>query len=285
MAAVLSPTDDRIFKAMLIHPDAEPALMDLISASIWRTVTSVNIRKTELPIMDTEEKNERLDVNCVVDGGDQANVEIQGSRIEEVANDHENFINKTIYYLTDLHSSQKSKGLKYNELVRTYQITFSAYTVFPEYPDYVSLVNMRRANGDLITDQINALIVELSKLGGVLKKPVEEMTPLEMWSAFLRYAADPGQRELINEILKRREAMAMAGTVLRTISKDEHERARYMARRKYETDMTSNILTAEARGEIRERQKWQTVLADKDAALADKDALIAELRARLGEGS
>ena len=72
--------------------------------------------------------------------------------------------------------------------------------------------------------------------------------------------------------------MAMAGSVLRTISKDEHERARYIARRKYETDMTSNILTAEARGELRERGKWQSVLADKDA-------LIAELHARLGEGS
>jgi hypothetical protein len=41
----------------------------------------------------------------------------------------------------------------------------------------------------------------------------------------------------------------MAGKVLAAISKDEHERAKFMSRRKFETDMTSNLLTVEARGE------------------------------------
>jgi len=34
--------------------------------------------------------------------------------------------------------------------------------------------------------------------------------------------------------------------------------------------------------EERERAKWQSVIADKDAALADKDALISELYKQLG---
>ena len=34
-----------------------------------------------------------------------------------------------------------------------------------------------------------------------------------------------------------------------------------------------------------ERQKWQGVIADKDAALADKDAIIAELQAKLAKSS
>ena len=40
----------------------------------------------------------------------------------------------------------------------------------------------------------------------------------------------------------------MAGTVLTEISKDEHERAKFMSRRKYEMEQTSNLLTAEERG-------------------------------------
>jgi flagellar biosynthesis/type III secretory pathway protein FliH len=35
---------------------------------------------------------------------------------------------------------------------------------------------------------------------------------------------------------------------LAEISKDEHERAKFMSRRKFETDMASNLLTAEERG-------------------------------------
>jgi len=186
-------------------------------------------------------------VNCVIDDGSQVDVEMQGSRIESIDGGHESFINKTVYYLTDLHSSQKSKGVRYIDFVKTYQITFSSHDVFKGL-GYVTEASMRTQDGVQITNQINMIIIELSKLGDVLSKPVEDMTPLEMWSAFLGYAADPEKRILINEVLERKEAIGMAATVLAAISKDEHERARYMSRRKFETDMTSNVLTAEKRG-------------------------------------
>ena len=43
----------------------------------------------------------------------------------------------------------------------------------------------------------------------------------------------------------------MAAALLQEISKDEHERARLRSRRMYETDRVSDLLTAEARGEIK----------------------------------
>jgi len=41
----------------------------------------------------------------------------------------------------------------------------------------------------------------------------------------------------------------MASTILMSISKDDHERAKFRSIKKYEMDMASNLLTAEARGE------------------------------------
>ena len=247
---ILPPFDDYIFKALLTHPDAKPALMDLISAVTGREILDVEIRNNELPVTDADEKNERLDVNCVVDGGDQIDVEMQGTRLEELAGGRKNFINKYIYYITDLHSSQKSKGVKYHDLARTYQVTFVMYTVFPEHESYISHGAIRRPDGEMISDQLNMVIIELSKLGDVLKKPVCEMTPLEMWSVFLGYASDPEKRTLINEIISERKAIDMSGAILTAISKDEHERAKIMSQRKFETDMISNLLTAEERGRI-----------------------------------
>ena len=49
-------------------------------------------------------------------------------------------------------------------------------------------------------------------------------------------------------------AIGVAGTVLAAISKDEHEKAKFMSRRKFETDMTSNLLTVEARGQLNEKR-------------------------------
>ena len=95
-----------IFKTLLTHPGAKPVLIDVLSASMDRNITDAIVRNNELPISDNDEKTERLDVNCVIDNKDQADVEMHGSRIQEVDNNHTNFINKYIYYLTDLHSSQ-----------------------------------------------------------------------------------------------------------------------------------------------------------------------------------
>ena len=113
---------------------------------------------------DTHEKNERLDVNCILDNGDQADVEMHGSRILEIGAGHTNFINKYIYYLTDLHSSQNSKGVKYHELARTFQITFCDYTIYPNRKDFITRAAMRTPEGEQITDQINFILIELSKL-------------------------------------------------------------------------------------------------------------------------
>ena len=40
---------------------------------------------------------------------------------------------------------------------------------------------------------------------------------------------------------------------------------------------------SEIRGESRERVKWQSIVADKDAALADKDAALADKDAELAD--
>ncbi|MCL2350717.1 MAG: Rpn family recombination-promoting nuclease/putative transposase [Defluviitaleaceae bacterium] len=58
-------------------------------------------------------------------------------------------------------------------------------------------------------------------------------------------------------------------------------------RSKRRHDEAQALYNAEQRGKIEgaeeERQKWQDVMADKDALLADKDALIEELLAQLGK--
>jgi len=135
------------------------------------------------------------------------------------------------------------------------------------------------------------VIIELSKLNEALKKPVDQLTSFEKWSIFFKFAPDPMHRSIINDIIREKEEVGMAATLLREISKDEHERARLRSRRMYETDRISDLLTAEERGEIRgiekgevrEREKWQAVVADNKAEIADKDAQIELLRLQIAE--
>ena len=247
--------------------------------------------------MDIKEKAERFDINCTIDTGDQVDVEMHSTMINESGEKRANFLNKYTYYMTDLHSSQKSKGKEYSELVRTYQVTFCSHSVFNDQVDFVSRFAMRTETGILVVDQINMIIVELSKLNDALKKPVEKLTTFEKWSLFFKYAQEPVQRKHINDIIREKEEIGMAAELLQEISKDERERAILRSRRMAETDLFSNLRTAEKVGEAREREKWQVVvadmgaklvdrdakLADKDAKLADKDAELAQLRSQIAE--
>ena len=245
---VLPPSEDRIFKLILTSPEGKPVLMDLISAIIGRPVVDVVVCNNEIPTGNTEEKAERLDVNCRIDDGSQVDLEMQASYVEELGDNHENLKGKGIYYMCDLHSSQPSKSKRYDELAQTYQVTFCSYTVFPEMPEYVNPFSMRHdQTNELLSDAIHVVYVELSKLNKVLKKSVDDMTDLEKWAVFFRYAADPKYREVVNSVIESKEALQMAGNLLMNISQDERERAVFRSRRMYQSDMDSNIATIEAK--------------------------------------
>ena len=249
--SILPPSDDRVFKLILTAPDAKPALMDLISAVIGRKVVDVVVRNNEIPPEDTEEKAERLDLNCTIDDGSQVNLEMQAKRIEEETDgSFQNLIGKGIYYLCDLHSSQSAKGVKrYDKLVQTYQVTFCTYTVFPERQDFVNSFSMRHdIDNGLLSDAIHEIYVELSKLQEIVRKSVADMTDLEKWSIFFRYAGEPAYRAAVNDVIESKEALQVAGNLLMSISQDERERAIFRSRRMYQTDLASDLATAEDRG-------------------------------------
>ena len=80
---------------------------------------------------------------------------------------------------------------------------------------------------------------------------MDKLTPLEMWSIFFKFAPDIKRRDVVNKVIAEKGEIAMASALLMEISQDEHQRAKYRSRRMFETDQTSNILTAEKRGENR----------------------------------
>ena len=268
-ADILPPSDDRIFKLILASPDGKPALIDLVSALLGKSVVNVVVRNSEIPPEDTQEKAERLDLNCGIDDGSQIDLEMQASRIEEEDdrsdNGFQNLKGKGIYYLCDLHSSQPSKGLKrYDKLARTYQVTFCSYTVFPGRTNFLNTFSLRHDKDNrLLSDALHVIYVELSKLKEILKKPVADMTDLEKWAVFFRYADSRRYRNTVNEVIKSKEAMQMAGSLLMSVSQDERERAVFRSRRMYQTDMQSNWNTAFDNGEKQGMEKATLNIAKK----------------------
>ena len=109
-----------------------------------------------------------------------------------------------------------------------------------------------------------------------MKKPVEEMTDMERFAVFLRYAENPEYRDVVNRVIESKEGLAVAGEVLMNISRDERERAIFRSRRIALADQESNIITAERRGAAEERVKWQGIVDEQASEIAQLRALLDE---------
>ena len=163
---LLPASDDRIFKLLMTSPEATPTLLLVSSAIINRPVVNVLIRNTELPVSDTAEKVEQFDINCRIDDDTQADIEMQSSRMEEDrGSNHSNLRARSIYNLCDLHSSQSSKGKRYDKLIRSYQVMFCGYTVFSHRQEFINSFSMRHdTDNGVLHDAVHATFIELSKL-------------------------------------------------------------------------------------------------------------------------
>ena len=249
---ILTPTDDGIFKSLLTRdePESKIVLMDIISSIIGYKVVDVVILNNELPITDILQKQERLDVNCKIDNGDLINIEMQSTKMRNTNNNKmKAFFDRITYYACDLYLSQGIKGKSYEKLSKAYQITFADFTVFKDREQFINHFKFKNEDGDTLTDDVNIIIIELSKLDKTLTKPIEKMSSLEMWLVFLEYVDNVGKREIINKIIGVKEEVEMAGALLQSISKDEFERARFLSRRKFENDLESDLYTARQEGE------------------------------------
>jgi predicted transposase/invertase (TIGR01784 family) len=105
-----------------------------------------------------------------------------------------------------------------------------------------------REAGIGLDGRTHIVVVELEKAGLMAKKPPETLSRGEKWALFFRYAAERGRRELVNELLRDEEGIAMAGEALLTVSRDEMERARLDSEFKYELDWQSHMIEARQEG-------------------------------------
>jgi predicted transposase/invertase (TIGR01784 family) len=233
---------DGIFKAVFTKdsPESREGLRSLLSAFLERNLSAVTISANEPPIDSLADRQIRFDVSVIVDKNELVDLEMTKNpdAFEPLRQE---------YYGIRLYITQhiKGKDKSYRDLHRAYQISivvnkpmFDDDTLVHYFEYYDKVHNVTLGGRTTI------ITLELSKAEKLLSKPVGEMTALERWAVFFRYAADRSKLALINELLAAEEGIAMTGASMLTISKEQEDAILEMKMDKYELDRQSAIVEA-----------------------------------------
>jgi predicted transposase/invertase (TIGR01784 family) len=247
---ILPPDDDLVFKRLLTHPDAQPVLRFVTSGLLNATVAHVTVRNVETPKDTIDAKQQRYDVNCLVDTGDQIAIEMQAAHMrgDNLSNGHRDIITRSMFGVGELYSSQHGKSSTYRGLLKAYQTTFFGYTIYEDDDDYVNRFYYRNDKNKLLADDCGIIFVELTKLDNVLKKLAKEMTRLEAFASFLVIADNPRYKDKLRELIKEWEELSVAYELLTTISKSDYERALYRSRLIAQMDQNSQFEAVKTEG-------------------------------------
>jgi predicted transposase/invertase (TIGR01784 family) len=258
-----------VFKTLLTHPSAAPILKDVLSNCLELDIESASVENIEPPLPRIGKKSESFHAACEFNGGSHAVVEMQAKAM--AGDTMESAIREikynAVHNISVLHSSRKGKDENRGKHIRTFKLLISGDTVFPDRKGFVNQFSWWDPDGYLLGDDEAIVFVELGKLNEAMKKPVEMMDGKEKWSIFFAYGADPSKKELMGKLADSKVEIRMAINLLSEISKDDNERLLYRARRKFEMDLASQIITAS-------EQSWSEGKLEEREAIAKKMIIL-----------
>jgi predicted transposase/invertase (TIGR01784 family) len=239
---LLKPYLDSTFKAIFTSATEESnaAFCDFLTAAIGKEVREVAILQNEPPVKSGEEKPIRYDISCTFNNGEQANVEVQVQPVTELPKRLE-------YYAAKLLLTQDMRGLKYEKLMRTYQI--SLIVTGEVFKDEYAVHNFMMYDSERqvsLGGDVKIITVEASKVKE--EDAIKLKSGLEQWAAWFKCAADPAKRELVNKLIESREGIQMATKTLVTFSMDGAARRKAELEEKIILDYQNDMYASEQKG-------------------------------------
>nr|WP_246035216.1 Rpn family recombination-promoting nuclease/putative transposase [Fluviispira sanaruensis] len=176
------------------------------------------------------DKESKLDIIARQNDNSYVNVEMQIQNTGE-------FEKRSLYYWAKLYETQLKKSEHYKLLYPAICINILNFNLFKNSEDYNSeLAIYKVQTKEHIYKDFKIIFLEIPK---VKKKIYNE---LDKWMLFFKGAS----KQEIN--LMNNTAIKQAYETLKYISHDPAERARYEARRKYQLDYNTGLLTAREEG-------------------------------------
>jgi len=255
-------TYDTLFKMLFVNfPDLLKRLVAAILGIAFGSITEFAITNPEIPPEAIGDKFCRLDINMVVNN-QMVNLEVQ---IE----DDGDYPERTLYHWARVYSSALKAGNSYSSLPRVIIISIVDFMLFDcaEYRSEFLPLEIRRH--EQLSDKMRMLYFEVRKL----PKDIDIKNELELMLSLFRAKTEEELKHLEElEVPIVTQAIGAYREIMVSPEFRELERLRADARH----NEASALANAERKGYREADEKWQGVVAEKDARIAELEALLAE---------
>ena len=255
-------TGDLLFKMYFVqYPDLLKNLISEVLGIKIEDMKEFTITNPEIPPDIIGKKFCVLDINLKVNG-QLINLEVQ-------VNVNEDFVVRTVYYWARLFSSTLPKGGNYKDLPRVVIISILDSPSFKSNDYHSEYLLIEKTNHTVLTDKIDLLYFELSKI----KSAIDKTNNLELWLR-LFYAKTEEDLNKIEELEV--PIMKEAVSAYRQVSESEKFQEMQRMYHKISMDEASALGYAEEKGRAEgkaegiaeERARMEMLLAEKDAEIA-----------------
>jgi len=252
---------DTLFKMLFVkHTDLLKQLVSELLEIRLESIGEFFITNPEMPPESMGDKFCRLDINMTVNG-QRVDLEIQ------VRNEGD-YPERTLFNWARVYSTALPAGGAYIDLPKTIVISIINFDLFECKEYYSEFQALEVARHTPLTDKMSLYFFELNKLP-------KEVTADNMRLLWLTLFKADTEEELAKIKSMEVPAMEQAIRAYHQITADSEFRERQRLYEKARHDEASALRHARDEGKAEEREKWQSVVADKDVE-------ITRLRAELG---
>ena len=239
-----NPLNDVLFKFIFGKEERKQITIDFLNAvlnpSLGHTIQDLQFSNTEMSPEHDHDKLTRLDVACVLDSGEQVDVEVQ------VANE-KNMARRTLYYWSQMYLMSLPAGKTYRNLKPCITINLVNFSFLPQEDPHAVYGIYNPTNKHQLTKDLAIHFLEIPKYAKQEKKPISEMSKMERWLAYFANQLDRKGKE---ELAMSEAAIQNAMEAARIFLNNTAERRLYINREMARMDRESQLEEAHEEGAI-----------------------------------
>lgn len=237
-----NPLNDVLFKFIFGKEERKQITIDFLNAvlnpSLGHMIQDLQFSNTEMSPEHDHDKLTRLDVACVLDSGEQVDVEVQ------VANE-KNMARRTLYYWAQMYLMSLPAGKTYRNLKPCITINLVNFSFLPQEEPHAVYGVYNPVNGHQLTKDLSIHFLEIPKYAKQKKKPIAEMSKMERWLAYFANQLDRKGKE---ELAMSEAAIQNAMEAARIFLNNTAERRLYINREMARMDRESQLEDAHEDG-------------------------------------